>query len=53
MNGRMSTRLRREAEERTVGHPASTTKTLYKTLKYNYKLTGERSDYHDNKMRNN
>jgi len=51
MNGRISTKLRREAEERTVGHKPEVTKELYKTLKYNYNLTGERSDYHVNKMK--
>lgn len=51
MNGRMSTRLRREAEERTVGENPEVTKTLYKTLKSNYILTGERSDYQKEKIK--
>ena len=39
MSGKVAKRLRREAEEATIGESKATTKAHYKRLKYYYKLT--------------
>ncbi len=39
MNGKVSKKLRREAEKATPGQPTAVTRRVYRQLKYDYKMS--------------